>query len=133
MTQNNPVAARIIERFRNRLSPFPGQDIMALIPHDRELRIDFHTYVDLYFGEIAGCASSADRLDRRSTAVLEKARNILAKSFFERYPRYVALQASITPERTPALLRQMQDMELNRQDLLLEVTRILATRTDSTI
>jgi hypothetical protein len=86
----------------------------------------------MFLSGIAGYASSANRLKRRSVEELWAAREFLLQPFFEKYTEYGPYRTKITPQETPALFAEMEAAELNRVDLLDEVERLLKSEKGST-
>ena len=116
---------RIMERSEGRLhSRFPTADINRLTS-DADERGRLHGRIEIYLNGIAGYASNADRLSRRSQGELEVARQFLSRPFFEKYQEYGHYRSKITEHETPDLYWELQVAELNRNDLLQEVERLL--------
>lgn len=126
MSEPTATALRILQRYRtSSTGPFPTSEMKVVVPHDFDERADFHVRLDLYWADVAGYASDATRLNRRGHEALVKAREFLSKGFFERYPEHSHLQARVNAIDTPGIFREMEAAELNRLDLLDEVTRLL--------
>src|SRR5437773_5099705 len=107
-------------------TPFPLEDVRKLRSRDSENYVLLHGQLELYFSYIAGYASSADRLDRRSKAELIEAKNYLSQSFFERYPVLAGYREAITPEFTPNLFRDLARADKLRNEILVIIDSILA-------
>jgi hypothetical protein len=119
------ITQRVKARYQGRIrTGFPTADIRKLAGDDQVLAL-LHGRLEMYLSGIAGYASSAERLGRRTEDDLQKARQFLSQPFFDRYPEYATLRAKITPQETPTLLCDMEAAEDNRQDLLREVERLL--------
>jgi hypothetical protein len=74
--------------------------------------------LDWYFGTVAGYCSSASRLVNRSNEELQNAKKLLAKSFFEMFPRLAQIEGLITQDETPKLYDEMRHTEQARLALL---------------
>jgi len=99
---NQTIADRIIQRYRTcSRSPFPTDEIAKVVPNDAETRSLFHARVELFLSGIAGYASSADRLKRRGSEALQKARVFLSEGFFEKYREYAPFKLASMHERHP--------------------------------
>lgn len=121
----SPLAQRIMERSEGRLhSRFPTADINKLTS-DADERGRLHGRIEMYLSGIAGYAASADRLSRRSQDELEMARQFLSRPFFEKHQEYADYRSKITEHETPDLFWELRTAELNRDDLLQEVERLL--------
>ena len=121
----SPLAQRIQERSEGRRhSRFPTADINKLTSNDDE-RNRLHGSLEMYLSGIAGYASGADRLSRRSQSELEAARLFLSRPFFEKHQEYAHYRSKVTEHETPDLFWELQIAELNRNDLLQEVERLL--------
>lgn len=122
MTLAQTIKQRYLERSG---ATFPTTDIKTLVSDDRSAFSLLHGRIEMFLSAVAGYASSADRLGRRSADELQKAREFLSQSFFDRYPEYGTLREKVTPQGTPLLFAEMSAAEENRVELLAEVNSIL--------
>lgn len=117
---------RIKRQFHDELmSPFPLEDVRKLRSLDPGNYVLLHGQLEMYLSFIAGYASSADRLGRRSRAELIEGRKRLSQSFFERYPSLAVYRAAITQESTPKLFRELESANKLREELLVVIDEIL--------
>jgi hypothetical protein len=99
--------------------PFPYKDCFLVSDRCGVARGELIPELDLFFGDIAGYASSATTLDQRPSQELLKARSWLSRGdFFERYPRLAVCRDSIAAEEMPDLWRHMKVAEELRTSLL---------------
>lgn len=105
-------------------SRFPTAGINRLTS-DVDERSLLHGRIEMYLSGVAGYASSADRLSRRSQGELEVARQFLSRPIFEKHQEYAHYRSKITEHETPDLFWELEIAELNRSDLLQEVERLL--------
>ena len=125
MEDSTSPVQKILSRYEARpRSGFPTADINSLTS-DPDVRSRLHGRIELYLSGIAGYASGADRLSRRSQPELQAARQFLSQSFFDRYEEYAVFRERITEQETPSLFTRLQTAELDRLDLLKEVDRLL--------
>ncbi|HUK86506.1 MAG TPA: hypothetical protein VLT85_02495 [Terriglobales bacterium] len=107
------------------LHPFPLEDVCKLESVNAEKWQYLHGELDLYFALVAGYASGADRLRRRPTAALVKARKDLSQPFFDRYAHLAIYRSSISSESTPHLFHNLELVEAMRKDLLVLIGELL--------
>jgi hypothetical protein len=69
----------------NLVSPFPLDDVRKLPFPDFESLVLFHGWLEIYLSTIAGYASSADQLNRRTRIELTEAQKRMSQSFFEKH------------------------------------------------
>jgi hypothetical protein len=99
--------------------PFPLADCVAVRLTDRE-----HGIVTMFLADIAGVASHGRRLASITEARKTKFRELVARSFEERWPD---TSTKITPERSPTLFCLMTDTDHAR----LLIMRYLASDVSS--
>jgi len=124
---NDPTLARAIkEQFKSEfMHPFPIADVGKLRSVDSKNLGQFHGELDLYFSLIAGYASDADRLGRRSQTELIEARKKLSQSFFEKYRSLAGYRDAITQSSTPNLFRDLSTADKLRKELLVVLDQLL--------
>ncbi len=122
MTRAQKIKRRYQEREK---AAFPTADIKTLVADDRSAFSLLHGRIEMFLSGVAGYASSADRLGRRSADELQKAREFLSQSFFDRYPEYGPLKEKVTLQGTPLLFAEMKTAEENRVELFNEVSSLL--------
>jgi hypothetical protein len=93
----------------------------GLSPATRRRVCGFNPDLDAYLSLIAGFASSATTIAGRSTEQLRKYLPFLDKGFYETYPQYAVLRASITSNETPSLFAHLEAGEILR----VEVARLI--------
>jgi hypothetical protein len=122
----------ITQRYKTRPpTPFPNREIRLLVPNDEEEFQLLHFQILMFLADVAGYASSASRLHRRTEPDLLKAREFLSKSFYERYPQYARYRMEITPKGTPDLFSEMEGAEQDRIQLLEEVEALILEESPS--
>jgi len=85
----------------------------------------FSADLNCYWSDIAGFASSATRLTRRSQLQILRGKESLAKDFFEHHPEHIVLRKAITAKTTPLLWERMRIYEEVRTALLPLLQRAL--------
>jgi hypothetical protein len=100
------------------MDKFPYDDCYQLAKKTQQPSADLIPELDFYFSTIAGYSSSATRLQNRSLQELEKAKNVLSKTFFDAYPGLHQYASLITATETPRLYHAMQVAEKLRTSLL---------------
>ena len=98
--------------------PFPYEDCRYLKKKCKVAVDAFAADLELYWADIAGFASSATRLTKRSQLQILRGTEALAKDFFERFPQYESLRKAITEKTTPKLWERMQLNEEERTSLM---------------
>ena len=123
---NTALAQQIKERFNREFRhPFPTEDVEKLRLVDSKNLEQLHGELDLYFSFIAGYASSADRLARRSRAELITTRKYLSQSFFEKHGSLIVYRDAITQEFTARLFQELLTADKLRHELLAAINGIL--------
>ena len=113
MDDQTATTHRVLERYKTRMhAPFPTADINKLFPDDDAATNLLHARLEMYLSGIAGYASTADRLARRSREDLKAARLFLLQSFFERFREYSPLRAKINRENAPPSLSSWRTRNL---------------------
>lgn len=97
---------------------FPYDDCRKLKRKCAAIGDTFVADLEHYWADIAGFASSATRLDRRSQLQIHWGSESLARNFYERFPQYAPAQDVITPKNTPQLWDLMQLYEEERKSLV---------------
>jgi hypothetical protein len=124
MSKSN-LGAKIKQEYAERsLGPFPLDDVKKLRQVDSSKLDLFHAQLELYLSDIAGYAEGADRLFRRPTQELEKAKRRLSQSFFDTHPALRVYESHITEDWTPALYGELVTAERLRKNLLLLINQI---------
>jgi hypothetical protein len=95
--------------------PYPGCD--WIIGVGGEAFRDLIPDLDVYLAETAGLASWGRKLLTWSRDQMLAAKRSQETSFFERFPRYRSLEASITPENTPDLHKALAHNRQMRSEL----------------
>ncbi len=120
------LAQKIVRSYENEFcGPFPRKDVNNvgdLFPNEKDI---FHGRLEMYFSDIAGYASSADRLARRPKEELIEARTKLSKSFFGINPSLAIYKEYCNEKFAPELYRQMQIADNLRTDLVTIITEVL--------
>jgi hypothetical protein len=108
--------------------PFPYDDCWQLRRTVNDASIEFLTPdLDLHFSNVASHAIGIDRVIKWPATRAAESRRTLARSFFERHPKYERLRPLITPEATPKLHRHIEATEPVRK-LLLDLLEEIETR-----
>ena len=100
------------------LNPFPYDDCRKLVA-DKEN--DFEGLIpclDTYFSDIAGLCSWGERSLSWTDEYIGKFGPDLQKSFFQKFPVFAPLEASINEKNTPRLFNQFLIYDLMRLTLL---------------
>jgi hypothetical protein len=98
--------------------PFPYEDCRWVAAHTPVKEHDLIPNLDSYDSNIAGYASSATKLESRSTQQLQQGLYSLQKDFFTTFPGCAACRDSITPENTLRLHQRLEALETMRLALL---------------
>lgn len=106
--------------------PFPYDDCRRVLAKAGVTGADLISYLDLYFGDIAGYCSWGKNLLRMSKDDLNGARALLARSFFEKHPEYLPLTALINETDTPTLFAELGLYDKVRLQLLAVIAELLS-------
>ena len=116
---NEALAKSIEERYeKDFLRPFPLDDVEKLKVVAPSEWDSFHAYLTLFFADIAALCSRATRLAGKPEHELARAWRIVRVPFFLRYPGVRAFEDHITREAVPELFKNMELVELRRQQLV---------------
>ena len=88
--------------------PFPYRDCYWLAETVKRPDSELIPELDSYFADIAGYASSASRLHNRTPEELQRARRILSRDLYERFPDPHVFRSYISEESTPELYRTIE-------------------------
>lgn len=98
---------------------FPYEDCRKLLQLYPEFNNDLIPDLDLYFYEVAShCGGIKEIIKWKEKDKIERAKNMLAKSFFEKHNEYKVLESSINQSNTPLLFKRMALYEKIRMGVL---------------
>lgn len=100
------------------LYPFPYDDCRKLVAEKGKAFEGLEPSLDAYFAEVAGLCSWGKRSLTWSELKIDEYGSKLRKSFFQKYPAFASLEASIRSEDTPKLFNQLLIYDLMRLTLL---------------
>lgn len=116
-------------QFRQQLYPFPSTDCRKLFSDLDSVEFrDFTSYLDLYFIAVNSCYSRKYDLLRWPKAKLLEVRDLLEKSFFEKYPQFKELEAKITESNTPKLFLILLGYEKLRKTLVSIISALIVEK-----
>jgi hypothetical protein len=99
-------------------TPFPYEDSRKLLREEKGQYEGLIPSLDFYFSTIAGYCSWGKRILKWNEEKIKEAKDLLGKSFFEKYPQYKPLEQMVTEANTPALYKELVAYETMRLNLL---------------
>ncbi len=129
MSESEDLLSELDQLDRRDRGPFPYDDCRTVKAKDTE-GVFAHLIPDLdvYFSEIAGYRSSGKRILGWSEEKLDEARRRLTRTFFERYPMYIALR-DLRRDDAPDLYDRMHETERARVVLLRLIETLQLAKT----
>ncbi len=100
------------------LNLFPYDDCRKLVAGKINEFEDLIPCLDIYFSDIAGLCSWGERSLNWTDEYIDEFSPSLQKSFFQKFPVFAPLEASITEKNTPKLFDQFLIYDLMRLTLL---------------
>ena|SRR5205807_5082712 len=114
------------------LNPFPYDDCRKLLADKNGDFEDLVPCLDTFFSNIAGLCSWGKRSLTWTDEELERIGPQLQKSFFQKFPAFAPLEASISEKSTPKLFDQLLIYDLMRLTLLDILQDIKEAKKDRT-